>query len=261
MRALYTAATGMAAQELNVQVISNNIANMRTTGFKRQRAEFQDLLYQDVERPGSATADTGAVLPSGIQIGVGVRTAAIYRITGQGNLASTSNPYDVAINGKGFFHVMMPDGTDAYSRDGAFQLSQDGQIVTDKGYVVVPGIAVPQDAISVTINGVGQVQAVVAGQTAPQTLGQLELARFPNEGGLQAMGDNLYTETLASGAVLTGLPGSPGFGTLQQGFLETSNVNPVKEITDLITAQRAYEMNSKVITAADQMLQITSKMS
>ena len=261
MRALSIAATGMLAQQTNVEVIANNLANMNTTSYKTQRAEFQDLLYQDVERPGSATADTGAVLPAGIQIGVGVRTGAIYRITGQGNLANTTNPYDLAINGKGFFHVMMPDGTDAYTRDGAFSLSQDGQIVTDKGYVVVPGIVVPQDATSVTINSVGQVQATLAGQTAPQTLGQFELARFPNEGGLQAIGDNLYTETLASGAVLTGLPGATGFGTLQQGYLETSNVNPVKEITDLITAQRAYEMNSKVISAADEMLQTTSKMS
>jgi flagellar basal-body rod protein FlgG len=261
MRALSIAATGMLAQQTNVEVIANNLANMNTTGYKTQRADFQDLLYQNVERPGSATADTGAVLPSGIQLGAGVRTAATYRVTEQGNLISTTNPYDVAINGKGFFHVLMPDGTDAYTRDGTFSLSPDGQIVTGKGMVVVPGISVPQDAISVTINSVGQIQALVAGQTAPQTLGQLEMARFPNEGGLQALGDNLFRETTASGGVLTGLPGSPGFGTIQQGFLETSNVNAVKEITDLITAQRAYEMNSKVISAADQMLQTTSKMS
>jgi flagellar basal-body rod protein FlgG len=261
MRALSIAATGMLAQQNNVEVIANNLANMNTTAYKMQRAEFEDLLYQNVTRPGAASADTGAVLPAGIQIGVGVRTAATYRITAQGNLNSTSNPYDLAINGKGYFHVQMPDGTDAYTRAGAFSLSPEGQIVTDKGYVVAPGIAIPQDAVSVTINPQGQVQAQVAGQNAPQTLGQLELARFPNEGGLQATGDNLYTETPASGAVLTGLPGSPGYGTLQQGFLETSNVNAVQEITDLITAQRAYEMNSKVISAADEMLQITSKMS
>jgi flagellar basal-body rod protein FlgG len=261
MRALSIAATGMLAQQTNVEVIANNLANMNTTAYKMQRAEFQDLLYQNVERPGSASADTGAVLPAGIQIGVGVRTAATYRITGQGNLSSTSNPYDLAINGKGYFHIQMPDGTDAYTRAGSFALSPEGQLVTDKGYVVAPGIAIPQDAISVTVNAQGQVQAMVAGQNAPQTLGQLELARFPNDGGLQATGDNLYTETAASGSVLTGLPGSPGYGTLQQGFLETSNVNAVQEITDLITAQRAYEMNSKVISAADQMLQITSKMS
>jgi len=255
------AATGMLAQQTNVEVIANNLANMNTTAYKMQRAEFQDLLYQNIERPGSASADTGAVLPAGIQIGVGVRTGATYRITSQGNLASTSNPYDLAINGRGYFHIQMPDGTDAYTRAGAFSLSPEGQLVTDKGYVVAPGIAVPQDAISVTVNAQGQVQALVGGQSAPQTLGQLELARFPNDGGLQATGDNLFTETPASGAVLTGIPGSPGYGTLQQGYLETSNVNAVQDITDLITAQRAYEMNSKVITAADQMLQITSKMS
>jgi flagellar basal-body rod protein FlgG len=261
MRALSIAATGMLAQQTNVEVIANNLANMNTTAYKMQRAEFQDLLYQNVERAGAQSADTGAVLPAGIQIGVGVRTAATYRITGQGNLASTSNPYDIAINGKGYFHITMPDGTDAYTRTGAFSLSPDGQLVTDKGYVVAPGIAIPQDATAVTINSQGQIQAQIAGQNAPQTLGQIELARFPNDGGLQAMGDNLYVETPASGAVLTGLPGAPGYGTLQQGFLETSNVNAVQEITDLITAQRAYEMNSKVISAADQMLQITSKMS
>jgi flagellar basal-body rod protein FlgG len=261
MRALSIAATGMLAQQTNVEVIANNLANMNTTGYKMQRAEFQDLLYQNLERPGAASADTGAVLPAGIQIGVGVRTAATYRITGQGNLATTGNPYDLAINGKGYFHVQMPDGTDAYTRAGGFALSPEGQLVTDKGYVIAPGITIPQDATSVTINAIGQVQATIAGQNAPQTLGQLERARFPNEGGLQATGDNLYIASPASGAVLTGLPGATGYGTLQQGFLETSNVNAVQEITDLITAQRAYEMNSKVISAADQMLQITSKMS
>jgi len=260
MRALSIAATGMLAQQTNVEVIANNLANMNTTAYKSQRAQFQDLLYENIERPGAATADTGSVLPSGIQIGVGVRTAATYRLTSQGNLGSTGNPYDLAINGKGYFHVMMPDSTDAYTRSGAFSLSPDGQIVTDKGYVVVPGIAIPSDAIAVTINAIGQVQALLAG-AAPQTLGQLELARFPNDSGLQAIGDNLFTETPASGSVLTGLPGAPGFGTLQQGYLETSNVNAVQEITDLITAQRAYEMNSKVISAADEMLQISSQMS
>ena len=261
MRALSIAATGMLAQQTNVEVIANNLANMNTTAYKMQRAEFQDLLYQNIERPGSASADTGAVLPAGIQIGVGVRTAATYRVTEQGNLASTENPYDLAISGKGYFHIQMPDGTDAYTRAGSFALSPDGQLVTSKGYVVAPGLAIPQDAIAITVNAQGQVQAVVAGQNAPQILGQVELARFPNDGGLQAIGDNLFTETAASGAVLTGLAGSPGYGTLQQGFLETSNVNAVQEITDLITAQRAYEMNSKVIAAADQMLQTTSQMS
>jgi flagellar basal-body rod protein FlgG len=261
MRALSIAATGMLAQQTNVEVIANNLANMNTTAFKTQRAEFQDLLYQNVERPGAASSDSGTVLPSGIQIGVGVRTAATYRIAEQGNLASTGNPYDVAIQGHGFFRIQMPDGSDAYTRDGSFATSPEGQLVTSKGYTVAPGIAIPQGALAVTINSQGQVQATIAGQAEAQTLGQLELSRFGNEGGLQALGDNLFTETAASGSALSGLPGTPGYGTLQQGFLETSNVNAVQEITSLITAQRAYEMNSKVISAADQMMEMTSRMS
>jgi flagellar basal-body rod protein FlgG len=261
MRALNIAASGMLAQQTNVEVIANNLANMNTTGFKMQRAEFQDLLYQNIERPGSASSDANTLLPSGIQIGVGVRTGAVYRITGQGNLATTGNPYDVAIQGGGYFRIQMPDGTDGYTRDGSFGLSPDGQLVNSKGYVVAPGIAIPQGALSVAINAQGQVQATIAGQAGAQTLGQIELARFANEGGLQALGDNLFTETASSGAPASGLPGAPGYGTLQQGFLETSNVNAVQEITNLITAQRAYEMNSKVISTADQMLDITSRMS
>ena len=171
MRALSIAATGMLAQQTNVEVIANNLANMNTTAYKSQRAEFQDLLYENIERPGAASADTGSVLPSGIQIGVGVRTAATYRLTSQGNLAQTSNPYDLAINGKGYFHVMMPDSTDAYTRAGAFSLSPDGQIVTEKGYIVIPGIAIPPDAISVTINAVGQVQALIGGRERPADAG------------------------------------------------------------------------------------------
>lgn len=260
MRALDIAATGMQAQQTNVEVIANNLANMNTTGYKEQRAEFQDLLYQNMEQPGAQTSDSGTLLPSGIQLGAGVRTAAVYRITSQGDLASTSNPLDMAIQGSGYFQVTMPDGTLAYSRSGNFALSADGQIVTDKGYTVSPGIAVPSTALSVTVNSQGQVQATVPGQTAAQTLGQLQLVRFPNEAGLSAMGDNLFTETTSSGSPQTGVPGAPGFGTIQQGYLETSNVNPVEEITSLITAQRAYEMNSKVVTAADQMMQTTSQM-
>jgi flagellar basal-body rod protein FlgG len=250
----------MQAQQTNVEVIANNLANMNTTGYKQQRAEFQDLLYQNVEQPGAQTSDSGTVLPSGIQLGAGVRTAAVARIMSQGDLSSTSNPYDLAIQGSGYFHITMPDGTDAYTRAGNFALSPEGQIVTDKGYTVAPGIAVPATATSVTVNAQGQVQATIPGQTAQQTLGQLELVRFPNEGGLSAQGDNLFTETASSGSAQAGVPGATGFGTIQQGFLETSNVNPVEEITSLITAQRAYEMNSKVVTAADDMLQTTSRM-
>jgi flagellar basal-body rod protein FlgG len=260
MRALSIAATGMLAQQTNVEVIANNLANMNTTAYKEQHAAFQDLLYQNVEQPGSQSSDSGTLLPSGIQLGAGVKTAAVYRINSQGAMTQTSNPYDLAINGAGYFHVTMPDGTDAYTRAGNFALSPEGQIVTQDGYVVAPGIAVPANATAITVNGQGQVQATIPGQTAPQTVGQFELTRFPNEGGLSMVGSNLLTETPASGSPQSAVPGSPGYGTIQQGFLEAANVNAVEEMTSLITAQRAYEMNSKVITAADQMLQETSQL-
>jgi flagellar basal-body rod protein FlgG len=260
MRALSIASTGMLAQQTNVEVIANNLANMNTTGFKEQRVEFQDLLYQNIQAAGSATSDTGTVLPSGIQLGAGVRTGAVYRIQSQGDLKSTSNPYDVSIQGPGFFRVQMPDGTDAYTRAGNFGLSPQGQIVTDKGYTVAPGIAIPANSVTVTINAQGQVEAMAPGASTSTVVGQLELVRFPNEAGLSAVGGNLLLETTSSGAPQSGVPGSAGYGSLQQGFLETSNVNAVDEITNLITAQRAYEMNSKVITAADQMMQDTSQL-
>lgn len=260
MRALSIAATGMLAQQTNVEVIANNLANMNTTGYKEQRAAFQDLLYQNLQQAGAQSSDAGTVLPSGIQLGAGVRTAAVYRVTKNGDLKSTGNQYDVAINGAGYFRVTMPDGTDAYSRDGNFSLSPEGQLVTQQGYVVAPGIAIPSTATAVTINTQGQVLATIPGQTAPQTVGQLELTRFPNDAGLMAQGNNLYTETPSSGAPQAGVPGTTGYGTIQQYFLETSNVDPVSEITSLISAQRAYEMNSKVISAADQMLAETAKL-
>lgn len=258
MRALSIAATGMLAQQTNVEVIANNLANMNTTGFKEQRAEFEDLLYQNISQPGANSSDSGTLLPSGIQLGAGVRTAAVYRVTTQGDFKQTDNPLDLAVNGPGFFRVQQPDGTDAFTRAGNFGLSPEGQIVTDQGYTVSPGIAIPANALSIAVNAQGQVSATVAGQTAPQALGTLELTRFANEAGLQAIGNNLYLETPASGSPQAGVPGSAGYGTLQQKFLETSNVNAVEEITSLITAQRAYEMNSKVVTAADQMLQAAS---
>ena len=260
MRALDIAATGMQAQQTNVEVISNNIANMTTTGFKRQRAEFQDLIYQNLRRVGSNSSDSGSIVPSGAQIGLGVKTAAIYRINEQGNLQQTSNALDLAIQGNGYFQVTLPSGATAYTRDGTFGLAPDGTIVTADGYVVQPGIQVPTNATSVTINTSGQVQATISGQTAPQTLGQLQLAAFPNDAGLQAQGGNLFVQTSASGAPVAGTPGSPGFGSVMQGFIETSNVNVVTEITNLITAQRAYEMNSKVITTSDQMLSTLSNL-
>jgi flagellar basal-body rod protein FlgG len=254
MRSLDIAGTGMQAQQTNVEVISNNIANMTTTGFKRQRAEFQDLIYQNLRRVGSNSSDTGTIVPSGAQVGLGVKTAAIYRITEQGNLQQTSNTLDMAVQGNGYFQVTLPSGDTAYTRDGTFSLSPTGEIVNADGYVVQPGITIPSNATGVTVNTAGQVQVTVSGQTAPNTVGQLQLAVFPNETGLDAQGNNLFIQTAASGDAVTGTPASPGFGTVLQGFVETSNVNVVTEITNLITAQRAYEMNSKVITTSDQML-------
>jgi flagellar basal-body rod protein FlgG len=254
MRALDIAGTGMQAQQTNVEVISNNIANETTTGFKRQRAEFQDLIYQNLRRVGANSSDSGSVVPSGAQVGLGVKTAAIYRITEQGNLSQTSNSLDMAVQGNGYFQVTLPSGTTAYTRDGTFALSPDGTIVTADGYVVQPGITIPSNATSVTVNAAGQVQVGIDGSVNPTTVGQLQLAVFPNDAGLESLGSNLLGQTAASGTPVQGAPAAPGFGSVQQGFVETSNVNVVTEITDLITAQRAYEMNSKVITTADQML-------
>lgn len=254
MRALDVAATGMQAQQTNVQVIANNIANMTTTGFKRSRVEFQDLLYQDLSRPGSNSSAAGTIIPTGTQIGLGVRTAGVYRIDQQGNLQQTSNSLDLAISGNGWFQVTLPSGQTAYTRDGTFALAPDGTIVTSDGYVVQPGIQIPTNATNVTINSAGQVQVSISGQTAPQTVGQLQLATFPNDAGLAAQGGSLFVQTAASGDPVTGVPSAPGFGQVMQGFVENSNVNVVSEITDLITAQRAYEMNSQVITTANQMM-------
>jgi flagellar basal-body rod protein FlgG len=259
MRSLSIASTGMLAQQTNVDVISNNIANMNTTGFKRQRAEFQDLLYEQIERPGAATGpDTRA--PSGIQIGAGVKTGGVYRIQQQGALQQTDNRYDVAITGRGYFQITLPSGDTAYTRDGSFGVSDQGELVTQDGYPVQPGITIPQAAVDVTISKTGEVQVIVAGDPQPQTVGQLELATFMNDAGLEAKGDNLFLETSASGQPTVAAPGEPGLGTLTQGFIEGSNVNSVAEITALITAQRAYEMNSRVVKTADEMLATTSQL-
>ena len=260
MRALHTAATGMMAQELNVQVISNNIANMRTTGYKRQRAEFQDLLYEHINRVGTQTSDNGNILPIGIELGSGVKTAGTPRVMTQGNLLPTGKTYDVAIRGEGLFRILMPDGTTSYSRDGSFELDAQGRLVTAQGYVVQPGITIPQNATSIAINSQGQVSVTQPGSTTPNVVGQIELTRFVNKAGLQAIGDNLFVETPASGAPQNGTPDSEGMGQLLQGNLEQANVEAVTEISDLIAAQRAYEMNAKVITAADQMLSSTSNL-
>ncbi len=260
MKALNIAATGMVAQQLNVEVISNNIANLRTTGYKRQRAEFQDLLYQNLRRVGSQSSETGTTIPAGIQIGLGVKTASTYRIMGQGDLQQTEKPLDVAIRGEGFLQVQLPDGRTAYTRSGALSLDGNGLLVTQDGYQVQPGITVPDNAREITINADGQISVSVGNATAPQTVGQLELARFINKAGLEAIGDSLFLETPASGSASTGNPNSTGFGSMLQNFIEGSNVNAVSEISDLIAAQRAYEMNSKVISTADEMMQATSNL-
>ncbi len=260
MRALRIAATGMAAQQLNVETISNNIANMNTIGFKRQRAEFQDLLYENLARPGAQTSDAGTVAPTGVQLGSGVKTGTITRITQQGTLTKTDNKFDVAINGKGYFQIQLPSGETAYTRAGNFSPNDAGQLVTVDGYQVLPQITIPQGTTDVSISSSGQVQATIAGQTQPQVVGQLQLATFYNEAGLDAIGDNYFLQSGSSGSPNVGTPTNAGFGGLQQGYTEASNVDAVTEITSLIVAQRAYEMNSKVVNAADQMLSTTSQL-
>jgi flagellar basal-body rod protein FlgG len=259
MQALRTAATGMAAQQMNVEVISNNIANMNTVAFKRQRAEFQDLLYQTYEAAGTQSSDQGTIVPTGVQVGAGVKAGAVYRVQTQGSLTRTDNPYDLAIDGRGYFQVLLPSGETAFTRAGNFSVNDQGQLVTQDGYTVEPAITIPNDAIQVNISASGQVEVLQAGQTAPNVVGVIELATFVNEGGLQALGGNLYKETAASGAPTNGTPGSTGIGKLTQGYTEASNVDAVAEITALIVAQRAYEMNSKVISTADNMLATASQ--
>ena len=260
MRALRIAATGMAAQQLNVETISNNIANMNTVGFKKQRAEFQDLLYENLSRQGAQSSDAGTVVPTGVQVGSGVKTGTVTRITSQGALTQTGNKFDIAINGEGYFQVQMPTGDTAYTRAGNFSANDQGQLVTVDGYLVQPQITIPQNTTDVTISKTGQVQATIAGQTAPQIVGQLQLATFYNPTGLEAIGDNYLMQSGASGAPNVGNPSTTGFGTLLQGYTEASNVDPVQEITSLIVAQRAYEMNSKVVTASDQMLSTVAQL-
>ena len=254
MRALDIAATGMTAQQRNVEVVSNNLANMNTTAYMRRRTEFHDLLYQNLRRVGSTSSDAGTIVPSGIQLGLGVKLAAVYRIHEQGNLTATDNTFDLAVQGKGYFQILLPTGETAYTRDGTFQLNASGEIVTHDGYTVQPGITIPSTAIDVTVNASGEVLAKLQNQVALQNVGQIQTATFPNDAGLESVGDNLYKETPASGNPTTGAPASTGFGSILQGFLETSNVNAVEEISNLISAQRAYEMNSKVIQTTDDML-------
>jgi flagellar basal-body rod protein FlgG len=258
MRALYTAATGMAAQELNVQVISNNIANLRTTGYKKQRAAFQDLIYDHVRRVGAQASDQGTILPVGIDIGGGVKTVGTPRLMSQGTLSATGNDLDIAIRGEGFFKIQMPDGTYQYTRDGTFQMDNQGRIVNAQGNPVQPTITIPQNSAGITINAQGQVSVTLPGSTTPTVLGQIGLTRFVNKAGLQPVGDNNFTDTPASGPPQDGIANVDGYGDMQQSNLEQANVEVVSEISDLIAAQRAYEMNAKVISAADQMLQSAS---
>ena len=253
MRALSIAATGMNAQEQNLEVIANNVANINTTGFKRSRAEFTDLIYQTERLAGVSSRGRDATVPEGSQIGLGVRTAAIRSLQIQGALTNTGNSLDLAINGRGWFQVTTPNGDTVYTRDGAFNTNATGQLVTTDGFVVTPAVTIPPTATSVSVSDSGMVTATIAGQQTAQQLGQLTIANFINEAGLQALGGNLFQQTAASGQPTVGVPGDTAFGVLKQGYLEASNVDPVSEITNLISAQRAYEMNSKVIQAADQM--------
>ena len=254
MRSLDIAATGMMAQQQNVNVVANNLANMNTTAYMRRRTEFHDLLYQNLRRVGSTSSDAGTIVPTGVQLGLGVKLAAVYRIHEQGNLESTDNTFDLAVQGKGYFQITLPTGDTAYTRDGTFQLDADGEIVNHDGFTLEPGITIPDDAIDVTINSSGEVLVKIEGQVAFSNVGQIQVATFQNEAGLEAEGGNLFTETPASGTPTTGNPADTGFGSILQGFLETSNVNAVEEISNLISAQRAYEMNSKVIQASDEMM-------
>lgn len=260
MRSLDIGATGMLAQQMNVDVISNNIANMTTNGYKRQRVDFKDLIYQNIKKPGATSSDVGTILPSGLQLGLGVKVASVYRVHEQGPLQITENPLDLAITGDGFFQIQQPDGEIAYTRSGVFQIDDQGQIVTTEGFLLEPNIVVPQNALAVEVNQSGEILAQIDGQVAMQNLGQIELATFINPSGLEAVGDNLFIETEASGAAITGTPATDNFGTIRQKALETSNVNVVEEITKLITAQRAYELNSNVISTSDEMMQTVTQL-
>lgn len=260
MKALQIAATGMAAQQMKVDVVSNNLANMSTTGYNPRRADFADLTYQQMARPGTVSASDGSMLPTGIQIGLGVRPAAVSVVIGQGTLDATGGDLDVAIDGNGYLEVQMPSGVTGYTRDGSLKRSAEGLIVTSDGYPVAPGITIPSDARGLTISPSGEVYAEFVDRVDPELIGQLTISSFPNEKGLEAIGSNLFLESPASGAAFSGTPGQEGLGTLRNGYLEASTVDAVREVTELIKAQRGYELNAKVITAADQMLAATTQL-
>lgn len=259
MRALQIAATGMSAQQTRVEVISNNLANMSTTGYNARRAEFADLHYQQATRPGTVTAADGTVIPAGVQLGLGVRPTAVSITLQQGSLVQSGGDLDLAIDGDGYLEVMLPSGMSGYTRDGGLKRSPDGLIVTSDGFPVIPEITIPDDARSISINAGGEVYAFFGDRVEPELLGQFTLAGFTNEKGLEAIGGNLFIETPASGGPMVVTPGQDGLGTLRQGYLEESSVDAVREITELIKAQRGYELNAKVITAADQMLGATTQ--
>ncbi|MBL0727574.1 flagellar basal-body rod protein FlgG [Piscinibacter sp. HJYY11] len=254
MRSLWISKTGMEAQQTQLDHISHNLANSATNGYKKSHAVFEDLMYQNLRQAGANSSEQ-TTLPTGLQVGLGTRAVATSRSFSQGNLQQSSNPLDVAVRGSGFFEVQMPDGTTGYTRDGSFQVNAQGQLVTNNGYLVQPGITVPQNALSVSIAADGTVTASIPNQTTPQALGTLQLVNFVNPAGLEPKGQNLYTETAASGTPTAGTPGQNGLGALQQGFVETSNVNVVEELIGMIQTQRAYELNSKAIQTSDQMLQ------
>jgi len=258
MQALHTAATGMAAQELNVQVIANNIANLRTTGFKKQTAAFQDLIYEHVRRVGAQASDQGTILPVGVDLGGGVKTVGTPRLMTQGTLSQTGNDLDLAIGGEGMFKILMPDGTFQYTRDGTFQMDNQGRIVTAQGNPVQPTISIPDKASGLTVNAQGQVSVTLPGSTTSTIVGQIGLTRFTNKAGLLPVGSNQFVDTPSSGPPQDGVANVDGYGAITQGSLEQANVDVVSEMSDLIAAQRAYEMNAKVISAADQMLQATT---
>jgi flagellar basal-body rod protein FlgG len=259
MNALQIAATGMSAQQMKVDVVSNNLANMSTTGYNARRADFADLMYEQAQKPGSISSQTGTMLPTGVQLGMGVRPSSVSVVLKQGSLSQTSGDLDFAVDGRGYFEVTLPSGGTAYTRDGALKRSVDGLIVTSDGYQVNPGVTIPQDASRIAVNGNGEIYAYFEGQVEPTLLGQFSLTTFTNEKGLEATGSNLFLQTGASGPPITGTPGVDGFGNLRQGYLEESTVDAVAEITELIKAQRGYELNAKVITAADEMMATTTQ--
>ncbi|MDH3444233.1 MAG: flagellar basal-body rod protein FlgG [Deltaproteobacteria bacterium] len=259
MRALWTAATGMHAQQMTLDVISNNLANVQTAGFKRSRVDFQDLVYEILQAPGAASAQ-GQEVPTGFQVGHGSRAVATQRLFVKGDLQQTGNSLDIAIEGDGFFQVQLPSGDTGYTRAGAFKKNSQGQVVTSDGFAVQPQITIPQNAISLSVGVDGTVSAVTAGQAQPQTLGTLELVRFINPAGLQSQGRNLFLVTQASGDAIPGIPGRDGLGTLLQGFVESSNVNVVEEMVGMIVTQRAYEINSRAIRTADEMMQTANNL-